>query len=289
MQLFAPPPATSSQEPRSGQSVSSLHSCRQRPATPQSGSPAGHALRSEQMALSAQSATLPGVPHSEPMSPAPQPATVRAKAKRAKLTLEGRWLIRAGYNESKKPARCAVISGYPRAMRRTFFIPLASLLLLAACDDASTPTDSGRSDSGIVCADCGIDSGPRPPDAGMDAGPPDDAGGPVDAFVPSSDAAEGAPCGFNRDCSATQRCECDVATGCFCMTGVRGTGQVGVDTCTDSNDCASALCVEGPVDGTFYCSDECTGDGDCAGQLPRCIDIAFVGTVCARIPPDAGT
>jgi hypothetical protein len=69
------------------------------------------------------------------------------------------------------------------------------------------------------------------------------------------------------------------------MTGVRGTGQLGVDTCTDSNDCASALCVEGPVDGTFYCSDECTDDGDCAGQLPRCIDIAFVGRVCARIPP----
>ncbi|MCA9608217.1 MAG: hypothetical protein KC619_21555, partial [Myxococcales bacterium] len=125
----------------------------------------------------------------------------------------------------------------------------------------------------------------------MDAAVATDAGndaGPSDAAVPSSDAAEGAICSFNRDCAAAARCECDEATGCMCATGTRGTGVNGVDTCTDGNDCASALCVEGPDSVTFYCSDECGTDSDCTGALPRCIDIAFVGRVCVRIPPDAG-
>ena len=127
----------------------------------------------------------------------------------------------------------------------------------------------------------------------MDAGPTDggaalvDAAGPSDAAVPSSDAAEGAPCSLNRECAASQRCECDLATGCFCTTGARGTGVNGVDTCVDGDACASSLCVEGNGD-TFYCSDECVTDADCAAALPRCLEISFVGRICAREPPDAG-
>ncbi|RZO47799.1 MAG: hypothetical protein EVA89_38655 [Sandaracinaceae bacterium] len=170
-------------------------------------------------------------------------------------------------------------------MRFTLLFPLLlSMLLLSGCDDAPAP----ERDAG--CVDCGRDGGP-PADAGradsgvptMDAGP-SDSGVAEDAAVIGSDAAEGAVCGFNRDCRADQRCECDEATGCFCMMGVRGTGQVGVDRCVDENDCASALCVEGPG-GDFYCSDECVDASDCAGMLPQCTDIAFVGRICVREPP----
>jgi len=123
--------------------------------------------------------------------------------------------------------------------------------------------------------------------ATMDAATMDDAGGASDATVPSSDAAEGAPCTFNRECSAAQRCECR-GGDCACATGPRGTGRNGLDTCTDGSDCASSLCVEA-ADGRSFCSDECATDADCTGALPRCLDIAFLGSICARVPPDAGS
>ncbi|MCB9596967.1 MAG: hypothetical protein H6719_29865 [Sandaracinaceae bacterium] len=178
----------------------------------------------------------------------------------------------------------------------TLRIALAGLFLFfaVACDSDPAGTDAA------VCQDCGRDAG-GPIDAGMDAGtggPIDagstdagdgvDAAAPVDAAVPSSDAADGALCSFNRECAAAQRCECDETTGCACATGPRGTGQNGVDTCTSGNDCASSVCVEGPDGVTFYCSDECATEADCTGPLPQCIDIAFVGRICARLPPDAG-
>lgn len=97
--------------------------------------------------------------------------------------------------------------------------------------------------------------------------------------------AVGAACGFNRDCQLALRCECDENTGCACKAGARGTGQNGITPCNDGNACASALCVEGPPNMGSYCSDECLTDADCGGKLPVCKDIAFVGRVCIRTPP----
>lgn len=167
------------------------------------------------------------------------------------------------------------------------FATLLALLLLAGCDDsppagtdAGGPLDAGGMDAGTGADAGGTDAG------GTDAGGTD-AGSPTDAAVPSSDAAEGALCSFNRECAAIARCECDETTGCMCATGPRGTGVNGVDTCTSGNDCASSVCVEGPSS-DYYCSDECGTDADCTGPLPRCIDIAFVGRICVREPPDGG-
>lgn len=178
-------------------------------------------------------------------------------------------------------------------MRTPRLASLLALLLLAGCDD-SPPAGT---DAGPICQDCDRDGGPGLVDAGMDAatgadaGGTDaggtDAGGPTDAAVPSSDAAEGALCSFNRECAAIARCECDETAGCMCATGPRGAGVNGVDTCTSGNDCASSVCVEGPST-DYYCSDECGTDADCTGPLPRCIDIAFVGRICVREPPDGG-
>lgn len=101
------------------------------------------------------------------------------------------------------------------------------------------------------------------------------------ADVSSSDKA----CTFNADCPAAERCECSVAKGCFCKIGARGTGKSGLDICKDGNDCETALCVEGPG-GAYYCSGPCKSAADCAGKLPLCSNIAFVGQICIRDPKD---
>ncbi len=146
---------------------------------------------------------------------------------------------------------------------------------------------AGPEDAGPVCQDCDRDAGaPRDAASSIDASSTD-ASGPRDAAAPSIDAAEGATCNLNRECAASQRCQCDVTTGCTCTTGARGTGVNGVDTCVDGDACESSLCVEG-ADRTFYCSDECASDAECEAALPRCLDIAFLGRICARTPPDAG-
>ena len=110
-----------------------------------------------------------------------------------------------------------------------------------------------------------------------------DAGQPQDTGSSSVDASAGAACTFNRDCIASQRCECDETAGCFCADGARGTGQNGIDPCTTGDDCTSALCVEGP-DGGSFCSDECSDPSGCTGALPLCEDIATLGMVCVRQP-----
>lgn len=94
-------------------------------------------------------------------------------------------------------------------------------------------------------------------------------------------------CSFNRECPASERCECDETNGCRCLTGARGTAAFG-QPCNSGNDCASALCVEGPNAGQSLCSDECTGAAQCSGPLPRCINVPVVGMFCARNPPDGG-
>ena len=127
---------------------------------------------------------------------------------------------------------------------------------------------------------CGCGGGTSAFDAAVvDAGSPDAVA--TDAAVLTGDGGPGAVCTFNSDCVATARCECSMAAGCACRTGIRGTGRNGLDTCTDGNDCASALCVEGPSS-VYYCSDACSSDTGCTGPLPRCIDVAFIGRICAR-------
>jgi len=110
-----------------------------------------------------------------------------------------------------------------------------------------------------------------------------DAAVTSDLAVEAGDLGPGAECTFNRDCVAEARCGCDLMKGCFCELGARGTGRNGVDTCTDGNGCQSSLCVEGPG-GMSYCSDACTSASMCTGALPRCIDVALLGKICARAP-----
>lgn len=118
-------------------------------------------------------------------------------------------------------------------------------------------------------------------DAGPSGGDPLDGG---DVVVDAGDAGPSseAPCTFNRECPAHERCEC--ADGdCACRIGARGEGRSGVDACQDGNDCESSLCVE-DAEGTFTCSGECEDEGDCGPRLPVCADIAFLGRVCVRDP-----
>jgi hypothetical protein len=122
---------------------------------------------------------------------------------------------------------------------------------------------AGWTDAGVLAADGGGAGDGGWPDGGADGGQ-------------SSLAA----CTFNADCIAQERCECELSSGCACRLGARGTGLQGVDGCTDGNDCATSLCVEGHPDDTYFCSGPCAGDADCGPNLPRCI---FIGYLDARI------
>ena len=133
----------------------------------------------------------------------------------------------------------------------------------ATAPDAASSSDASESDSSSQ--DGGVD--PK-----TDAAAASDAGG------------VGATCSFNHDCQTALRCECDETTGCACKPGARGTGKNGIDPCTSGNNCASALCVEGPADSGSFCSDECMTIAQCTGKLPVCSDIAGVGRVCIRMP-----
>jgi len=162
----------------------------------------------------------------------------------------------------------------------------ALLVFSSACGDDGSAADTGTGSDTSVPVDSGGDTGTA--DTGTaDTSTPSDTGTPTDSSTDTAagDGGSGTACSFNSDCPTAERCECDEETGCFCATGTRGTGQVGVDVCTSGNDCESAVCVEGPDDTTFYCSTECTDDGDCDGMLPMCIDVAFVGRICVRTPP----
>ena len=146
---------------------------------------------------------------------------------------------------------------------------LPFLLLLAACsgsdpEDSSTTDDTEDSDT---------------EDSDTEDSDTEDTN--VEECV-----SEAEVCSFNSDCPTDERCGCDETTGCFCECGERGTGVNGVDTCSEGNDCESALCVEGPA-GDYYCSGECVDENDCTGALPICSDIAFVGRICIRDPDSA--
>ncbi len=144
-------------------------------------------------------------------------------------------------------------------------------LALAACESSPAPTTVTDVPSVSDVVDAAIDLGA--PDV-----PPEDGG------------VGGEACSFNRDCIASERCECDDATGCRCAPGTRGSGVSGVTRCASGNDCSSALCVE--ANGGFsLCSDACAAPADCPAALPRCLSISGIGRFCARDPAatsDAG-
>ncbi len=177
-------------------------------------------------------------------------------------------------------------------------------LLLVACGDDDGGADVGRDTAPDTSMDSAVDSAVEDAgdidtgseDSGSDTGGEDSGGGDTgsadamtdaaDAMTDASDAMTDAMstediCSFNSDCIPTERCECDGE--CACRIGTRGTGAAGVDMCTDGNDCASSVCAEGNG-GVFYCSGECDTAADCGPELPRCIDVAFVGRICARDP-----
>lgn len=164
-----------------------------------------------------------------------------------------------------------------------------TVALVAACttEDGDVATDGGAEGGGDPKKDASIgettEDGavPPPKDAGTDAR---DAAAKKDANGPG---VRDASCGFNADCQSALRCSCTEAAGCSCQPGARGTGQNGLDVCDAGamgNDCESALCVEGPGGGSYYCSDQCQTAADCTGKLPVCADISFVGRVCIRQP-----
>lgn len=107
---------------------------------------------------------------------------------------------------------------------------------------------------------------------------------PVDAGADTAATVEsGAPCTFNQDCPDAQRCDC-ATDACRCAVGPRGKGKAGVDTCTSALDCETGLCVEGTTG--FVCSGPCAAG--CGAKLPRCVDVASLGPICARAVTSSG-
>lgn len=172
---------------------------------------------------------------------------------------------------------------------------LASVLGLGFAGSASSACTSD--DSAGPTGATGLDAA-----LGGEGGSGGDGAPAEDARVPDLDGGVDAPrdanhrdangpgavdalCSFNWDCQSALRCECDEATGCACKSGARGTGRNGIDPCTSSNTCTSAVCVEGPPDSGSFCSDECATSADCVGKLPLCQTVSFVGRICIRTPP----
>ena len=110
---------------------------------------------------------------------------------------------------------------------------------------------------------------------GCSSDPPASASTPADA----SAVETGAACVFNTDCPIGQRCDC-TADGCTCQLGARGTGKAGVDPCSSALDCESGLCVDAATG--MVCSGPCAAG--CGDKLPRCVDVATIGKICAREP-----
>jgi hypothetical protein len=163
-------------------------------------------------------------------------------------------------------------------MRLAFYASVASVAAasaVSACSDDTTAA-AGAPDA----SPSNEDGSPQDQDGSVGGG--DDGKSEQDA---NGTGGAGAECAFNRDCQAALRCECDEATGCSCQPGVRGTGRNGIDACDSGNQCASALCVEGPKTDEFICSDECADPSDCTGKLPQCVPVFGIpAPICARDP-----
>lgn len=160
---------------------------------------------------------------------------------------------------------------------------VGSASLVSACSDGTTgtPVDADSPDGSSTPTDGAADN-----DARTESDPTKDAETKKPERNQDGPGEEGAVCGFNHDCKLALRCACDEDTGCKCQPGARGKGKNGVDACVTSDDCASALCIEGPVNGESICSDECEGPDDCTGKLPRCIEVVGIpAPVCVREPP----
>lgn len=159
-------------------------------------------------------------------------------------------------------------------MRATIALRIFLVVTSACC-----PLLGCTGDPGSVEPDVGVEPEADPDGGSTDAGPSTDAGVTLEDAGPF-----GQVCSFNRDCRTEERCECTEEDGCACAVGQRGTGQLGIDACTDGNDCASSLCLEGPND-ALVCSGPCEDESDCEGAVPVCADIAFVGRICVRTAP----
>ncbi len=163
---------------------------------------------------------------------------------------------------------------------------LLAAALTVACSSEPEAASPTTTDAAVeVSSDTGVAIDSASPDstttdsAAADTTPADTK---TTADVATGDVATGGACAFNRECAATDRCECIDFT-CTCRPGARGTGKNGVDVCTSGNDCASSVCTEGS-DGKDYCSDECVTAADCGGKLPRCLDVTGLGRICVRAP-----
>ncbi len=164
---------------------------------------------------------------------------------------------------------------------------LIMLVFLAGCDGG----DDCGGEAGGTCGPGGAegDGGTVTDFAVADVAPGDAApvdAAPLDAQVDAQvDAgmSSGTVCSFNRECPDNERCLCDEVTGCACTIGPRGTGVAG-EPCTTGDDCASAVCLEGPND-DLVCTEECEDETTCPANLPQCLPIAFVGQVCVRQAP----
>lgn len=117
-----------------------------------------------------------------------------------------------------------------------------------------------------LCLGCSSESSPST------AAPTPDAAAAVEA---------GASCVFNADCPSGLRCTC-VDAACTCQVGARGAGKSGVDACASGDDCESGLCVEGAPSAGLVCSGPCAAG--CGSKLPRCVNVAGLGEICAREP-----
>lgn len=182
-----------------------------------------------------------------------------------------------------------------RNARLLSVLSLAAVLVgacgaLGACSASGTSGTTPGTDSGggsnEAASEASVDEDGSAPERDGGADAPADA--PRDANVRDANGpgAVDAVCTFNHDCQAALRCECSEADGCACKAGARGTGRNGIDPCTSGNACASSVCVEGPPGGGSFCSDECGSAADCVGPLPVCQNVAFLGTICIRKPPN---
>ncbi|MFO0664924.1 MAG: hypothetical protein U0174_13290 [Polyangiaceae bacterium] len=129
----------------------------------------------------------------------------------------------------------------------------------------SSNEDSGATEDAAVTADA-------------DAAVTTDAASDVttDAGYPHryGNSDVGGACEFNRDCKQGLRCECSKGD-CACKTGVRGEGGVGAP-CTTNEECGSAVCFDDRL-----CTDECTTNATCKGEIPNCISIiGFSAKIC---------